>query len=163
MLYMIAPRFIYSITGNFVPSGPLHTLRPLPPPSASGITDPAADELCLGCFPRFHTWGHATFVFLRLTYLASQVMLVVKNPPANAGDTREEGSIPQSGRPPWRRKWQPTPVFLPGESHGQRGLVGYRRGAERWKHVWLISLSIRPSTSFHVVANDKISFFLMDE
>ena len=24
----------------------------------------------------------------------------------------------------WRRKWQPTPVFLPGESHGQRGLVG---------------------------------------
>ena len=26
---------------------------------------------------------------------------------------------------PWRRKWQPTPVFLPGESHGQRNLVGY--------------------------------------
>ena len=24
---------------------------------------------------------------------------------------------------PWRRKWQPTPVFLPGESHGQRGLA----------------------------------------
>ena len=26
---------------------------------------------------------------------------------------------------PWRRKWQPTPVLLPGEAHGQRGLVGY--------------------------------------
>ena len=26
---------------------------------------------------------------------------------------------------PWRRKWQPTPVFLPGEFHGQRILVGY--------------------------------------
>jgi len=25
----------------------------------------------------------------------------------------------------WRRKWQPTPVFLPGESHGQRSLTGY--------------------------------------
>ena len=25
----------------------------------------------------------------------------------------------------WRRKWQPTPVFLPGESHGQRNLAGY--------------------------------------
>ena len=25
----------------------------------------------------------------------------------------------------WRRKWQPSPVFLPGESHGQRSLVGY--------------------------------------
>ena len=26
---------------------------------------------------------------------------------------------------PWRRAWQPTPVFLPGESHGQRSLLGY--------------------------------------
>ena len=26
---------------------------------------------------------------------------------------------------PWRRAWHPTPVFLPGESHGQRSLVGY--------------------------------------
>ena len=29
------------------------------------------------------------------------------------------------GKIPWRRKWQPTLVFLPGESHGQRSLVGY--------------------------------------
>ena len=29
------------------------------------------------------------------------------------------------GKIPWRRKWQPTPVFLPGESHWQRSLVGY--------------------------------------
>ena len=29
------------------------------------------------------------------------------------------------GKMPWRRAWQPTPVFLPGESHGQRSLVGY--------------------------------------
>jgi len=26
---------------------------------------------------------------------------------------------------PWRRKWQPTPVFLPGKFHGQRSLAGY--------------------------------------
>ena len=26
---------------------------------------------------------------------------------------------------PWRRKWQPTQVFLSGKSHGERGLVGY--------------------------------------
>ena len=32
---------------------------------------------------------------------------------------------PWIGKIPWRRKWQPTPVFLPGESHGQRSLVGY--------------------------------------
>ena len=29
------------------------------------------------------------------------------------------------GKIPWRRKWQPTPVFLPGESHGKRSLVSY--------------------------------------
>ena len=29
------------------------------------------------------------------------------------------------GKIPWRRKWQPTPVFLPGKSHGERSLVGY--------------------------------------
>ena len=34
------------------------------------------------------------------------------------------GLIPGLGRSPWRRKWQPTPVFLPGESHGQRSLAG---------------------------------------
>ena len=32
---------------------------------------------------------------------------------------------PWVGKIPWRRKWQPTPVFLPGESHGERILVGY--------------------------------------
>ena len=32
---------------------------------------------------------------------------------------------PWGGKVPWRRKWQPTPVLLPGKSHGQRSLVGY--------------------------------------
>ena len=34
-------------------------------------------------------------------------------------------SIPRSGKIPWKRKWQPTPVFLPGKSHGQRSLAEY--------------------------------------
>ena len=29
------------------------------------------------------------------------------------------------GKMPWKREWQPTPAFLPGESHAQRGLTGY--------------------------------------
>ena len=37
---------------------------------------------------------------------------MVKNPPANAGDTRDATSIPGAGMIPWRRKWQLTPVFL---------------------------------------------------
>ena len=35
------------------------------------------------------------------------------------------GFDPWVGKIPWRRAWQPTPVFLPGESHGQRSLAGY--------------------------------------
>ena len=40
--------------------------------------------------------------------------------PVNAGDLRDADSIPGLGRSPWRRAWQPTLVFLPGESHGQK-------------------------------------------
>ena len=42
----------------------------------------------------------------------------------NAGDVRDTGLIPGVGMIPWRRKWQPFPIFLPGESYGQRNLVG---------------------------------------
>ena len=43
--------------------------------------------------------------------------IVVKNPPDNAGDTRL-GFNSWVGKILWKRKWQPSPVFLPGESHG---------------------------------------------
>ena len=53
---------------------------------------------------------------------------MVKNLPASAGDARDVGLIPGFdpwvGKIPWSRKWQPTPVFLPGKFHGQRSLVG---------------------------------------
>ena len=38
---------------------------------------------------------------------------------------KRHGFDPWVGKMPWRRAWQPTPIFLPGESHGQRSLVGY--------------------------------------
>ena len=46
----------------------------------------------------------------------------VKNLPASA---RDEGLIPWIRKIPWRKEWPPAPVFLPGESHGKRSLVGY--------------------------------------
>ena len=55
-----------------------------------------------------------------------QVVLVVKNLPAKAGDARDAGLISGSGRSPGSRKWQTTPVFLPGKFHGQKSLVGCR-------------------------------------
>ena len=50
---------------------------------------------------------------------------MAKNLPANEGDVRDMGSISELGRSPWKRAWQSTQVFLPGESHGQRSLGGY--------------------------------------
>ena len=61
---------------------------------------------------------------------ASQVARVVKNPPANAGDIKRGGFDPWVGKISWRRKWQLTPVFLPGKSQGQRSLAGYNA----WSH-----------------------------
>ena len=52
-------------------------------------------------------------------------MLVVKNPPANADGHKRHWFDPWVRKIPWRRTWQPIPVFLPGESQGQRSLVGY--------------------------------------
>ena len=48
----------------------------------------------------------------------------VKNLPA-AQETQELPVLRCLGKIPWRRAWQPTPVFLPGESHGQRNLTDY--------------------------------------
>ena len=49
---------------------------------------------------------------------------MVNNPSANAGDTEIWVQCPV-GKIPWRRKWQPTPVSLPGKFHGQRSPMGY--------------------------------------
>ena len=48
------------------------------------------------------------------------VAQTVKNLPA----MQETRCSPWVGKIPWKREWQPTPVFLLGESHGQRSLVG---------------------------------------
>ena len=61
---------------------------------------------------------------------------VVKNLLANTGDPRDADSIPGVRKIPWRREWQPTPVFLPGKSHGQRSLVGYSPWCHRVRHNW---------------------------
>ena len=56
---------------------------------------------------------------------AFRVALVVKNPSANAGDVKRRGFKPCIGKILCRREWQPTPVFLPGKSRGQKSLAGY--------------------------------------
>ena len=48
-----------------------------------------------------------------------------KEPACRCRRHRRRRFSPWVRKIPWRRKWQPTPAFLPGESHGQRSLVGY--------------------------------------
>ena len=49
-----------------------------------------------------------------------------KEPACQCRKCKRPGFNPWVGKAPWRRAWQPTPVFLPEESQGQRSLVGYR-------------------------------------
>ena len=50
---------------------------------------------------------------------------MVKNPPAYIREIRNMSSDPWVGKIPWRRAWQPSPVFLSGEALGQRSLASY--------------------------------------
>ena len=78
-----------------------------------------------GCF-RFHIQVILCSIYGLPWWLSS------KESACSAGDT---GSIPGSGRS-WRRKCQPTPIFLPGKSHPQRSLVGYSPwGCKKWTRL----------------------------
>ena len=56
---------------------------------------------------------------------------------------------PWVGKIPWSRKWQPTPVFLPRELHGQRSLLGYNRVAK--SQIWL---SMHEERRYHTTQKD---------
>ena len=64
---------------------------------------------------------------------------LVKNPPADAGNARDAGSIPGYRKIPWSRTWQPAPVFLPEKFPGWRSLLGYgswgRKETDLTKHT----------------------------
>ena len=78
---------------------------------------------------------------------ASQVALVVKN----SCLFRRRRFNPWVGKIPWRRKWQPTPVFLPRKFHGQRSLLGYSpwgcKKSDATEHV---------HTSYLIMTSDSI-------
>ena len=81
---------------------------------------------------------------VEMSLFADDMILYIKNPQnkisslvaqlvKNLLQCRRPGFDPWVRKIPWRRKWQPNPVFLPGESYGQRGLAGYSSwGCESW-------------------------------
>ena len=76
---------------------------------------------------------------------------VVKNLSANCRRPKRHGFDPWVGKIPWRRAWQPTPVYLPGESHGQRSLEGYRT----WGHKESDTTQVREHACMHDIAEVK--------
>ena len=62
---------------------------------------------------------------------ASQMALVVKNPPASAGDIRDTGLIPGLGRSPGGGHGNPFWYSCPENLHGQRSLLGYSHGVAK--------------------------------
>ena len=69
---------------------------------------------------------------------------MVKNLPANAGDARDCRYNPWVRKIPWRRKWQSTPVLLPGKYNGQRSLVGYNpRGHKESDKTEVAELTVK--------------------
>ena len=70
-----------------------------------------------------------TLIYLNIKVLVEGIRLPKwlngKESACQSRSHRRHGFGTSAGKIPWRRKWQPTPVFLPGESHGWRSLVGY--------------------------------------
>ena len=67
---------------------------------------------------------------------------------------------PSVGKIPWRRKWQPTPVFLPGESHGQRNMVGHPPQVTKRGHK---KLDTTESLKVHSLFTSLLAAFLLFE
>ena len=59
-----------------------------------------------------------------------------KEPTCQCRRFNRPGFSPWVGKIPWKRSWQPSPIFLPGESHGQRSLVGYNPSGHRVRYDW---------------------------
>ena len=61
-------------------------------------------------------------------------------------ECRRPGLDPWVGKIPWRRKWQPTPVLVPGKVHGLRSLVGYspwgRKESDMTEQLVIVLISI---------------------
>ena len=71
-------------------------------------------------------WLFILFLKIKFSkYFGLAKWLSRKEPACQRRRYRRRGFDPRVGKMPWRREWHPAPVFLPGEFHGQRSLVGY--------------------------------------
>ena len=74
-----------------------------------------------------------------------------ENSTFNPLDAGNVGLIPGLGMIPWRIEWQSTPLFLPGESHGQKSLAGF----SPWGHKESDTAEVTEYTCTHIQCNIK--------
>ena len=78
-------------------------------------------------------------------------------------ECRRPGFNPWIGKIPWRRKWQPTPLLLPGESHGQRSLAGYTSIVlQRVAHEWNNFVDKGPSSQRYGFSSSHVWMWELD-
>ena len=119
-------------------------------PTLSSTTHPKIHPVPVA--PAFMNGHRARAILLYALHLIyHQILLTLGFPVGAIGKEstsqcrrcRRYGFHPWVGKIPWRRKWQPTPVFSPGEFQGQRSLVGYNP----WDHKEL-DMTEQGSTSY---------------
>ena len=129
--------FSHQVMSNFLqPHGLQHT-RLLCPPLSPGVCSESC-PLSQWCHPTIcHPVLLLPSIFPSISFFSNELVLWVRWPKwmiflihgqiicLQCRRHRKCRSDPQVWMVHWRRKWQPTSVFLPGESHGQRSLVGY--------------------------------------
>ena len=96
-------------------------------------------------------WKGTTVCWIKKDYFGFPGGSMLKNPPAHARRRRRLRFNPWVRKIPWRRKWQPTPVFLHGKFHGQGSLAGYSpydcKESDTTENTSVIKLSGFPSGS----------------
>ena len=112
---------------------------------------PSNKNACLNIYVA-QIWGNP---------LPSLVVQMVKNLPA-VWETWVRSLLRKI---PWRRKWQPTPGFLPGESYGQRSLMGYSPWGHRVEHNWATDtpLPVSDCSSFKNSIGNKLSSLVVEQ
>ena len=134
-------------------NSPLGLGQPCPNPHSSEISEKLSQSLALlskrSIIPTSAPW---------LEWCQSpptKPFLQVSTPPSDPGGSGDRvclqcgrpGFDPWVGKIPWRRKWQPTPVFLPVKSHGQKSLVGYTPWGCKVRHNWATNTFTFPHPS----------------
>ena len=121
---------------------------PIKPPAHISLSESVSWELCSS---DAYKWKTQTYIYIHIhrTYIHLFIYMYIYSTSGFPGGSEVKETACQCRRPrfnPWIRKiprkkeWQPTPVFLPGESHGQRSLVGYspwgHKKSNMTEHDW---------------------------